>query len=238
MTGSLEEAVLEMYLQGVSTRKVEAITGKLSGVKLSKDAVSRIASRLDERLSEWRSRRLDKAYSYLYLDATYMKATWAGAVRTVALLVAIGVCEEGYREVLSVEIAPGERTDGYRSVLKGLLERGLRGVRLVTSDDHGAIKKAVEVELPQAAWQRCVVHFERNILAHVPQTEMKAVASDLKVIFQAARRETAESLASSFSARYGALYPKAVAVLASGLAEALTYTAHRVITSTSARPTA
>lgn len=126
---------------------------------------------------------------------------------------------------MAVEVAPGERTEGYRNFLKGLIERGLRGVRLVTSDDHEAIKEAVKVELPQAAWQRCVVHFERNILAHVPQTEMPAVASDLKVIFQAARRETAEQLAASFAERYREVYPKAVAVLSRGLPEALTYTA-------------
>lgn len=224
LTGSLEEAVLEMYLQGVSTRKVEAITGKLSGIKISKDATSRIAQRLEQTLSAWRTRRLDGSYPYLYLDATYLKATWAGAVRNVALLVAVGVSEEGYREVLAVEVAPGERTEGYRSFLKGLLERGLRGVLLVTSDDHEAIKEAVKVELPQAAWQRCVVHFERNVLSHVPQSEMKAVASDLKVVFQAARRETAEQLASSFCGRYQEAYPKAVAVLKRGLSEGLTYT--------------
>ena len=225
LTGSLEGAVLEMYLQGVSTRKVEQITGKLSGVKISKDAVSRIAGGLDEVLSEWRSRRFDRAYPYLYLDATYLKATWAGAVRSVALLVAVGVSEEGYREVLAVEVAPSERADGYRSFLQGLIERGLRGVRLVTSDDHEVIKQAVEVELPQAAWQRCVVHFERNILAHVPQADSKAVAADLKVIFQAARRETAETLAAAFAERYAQTYPKAVAVLKRGLQEALIYTA-------------
>lgn len=225
LTGSLEEAVLEMYLQGVSTRKVEQITGKLSGTKISKDAVSRIAQRLDESLSEWRTRRFDRSYPYLYLDATYLKATWAGAVRSVALLVAVGVSDDGYREVLAVEAAPGERTDGYRAFLQGLVERGLRGVRLVTSDDHEAIKTAVQVELPSAAWQRCVVHFERNILASVPQSEARAVAADLKVVFQAARRETAEKLAASFSERYAKSHPKAVSVLARGLAEALTYTA-------------
>src|SRR5690606_28304706 len=112
LTGSLEEAVLEMYLQGVSTRKVEQITGKLSGVKISKDAVSRIAQRLDDVLAEWRQHRLDRAYPYLYLDATYLKAAWAGAVRNVALLVAVGVSDDGFREVLSVEVAPGEQTDG------------------------------------------------------------------------------------------------------------------------------
>lgn len=237
MTGSLEEAVLEMYLQGVSTRKVEQITGKLSGVKVSKDAVSRIAGRLDEALAEWRARRLDGPYPYLYLDATYLKARWAGAVRDVALLVAVGVSEEGYREVLAVEVAPGERGQTWRGLLQGLVERGLTGVRLVVSDGHEAIQQAVKVELPGAAWQRCVVHFERSVLAHVPQAESKAVAADLKVVFQAARRETAEALASGFAERYGASYPKAVAVLSRGLPSALTYTSfpsshHRLIRTT------
>ena len=225
MTGSMEEAVLEMYLQGVSTRKIEAITGKLSGVKISKDATSRIATRLEETLTQWRSRRLDGVYPYLYLDATYLKVTWAGAVRDLALLVAVGVSEAGYREVLAVESAVGERKELWRGLLQGLLERGLSGVRLVISDDHVSIKEAVKVELPSAQWQRCVVHFERNILAHVPQGDKAAVASDLKAIFRVHRRETAELLAKEFAARYGTMYPKAVATLGEGLSAALSYTA-------------
>ena len=209
MTGSLEEAVLEMYLQGISTRKVEEITGKLSGTRISKDAVSRIAGRFGGVFAEWRTRQLDRerTYPYLYLDATYLKARWAGAVRDVALLVAVGVTDEGFREVLAVEAAVGERTETWRGLLQGLNERGLRGVRLVISDDHDSIKSAVKVELPGAAWQRCVVHLQRNVLAHVPQTEAKAIAADLKVVFQAGRRETAETLAAAFSERYATLYP-------------------------------
>jgi transposase-like protein len=158
-------------------------------------------------------------------------------VRDVALLVAVGVSDEGYREVLAVEAAAGERSETWRGLLQGLVERGLRGVRLAVSDDHDAIKQAVKVELPGAAWQRCVVHFERNVLAHVPQVEAKAVAADLKGVFQAARRETAEQLAASFAERYREPYPKAVAVLSRGLDEALTYTAfpsshHRLIRTT------
>lgn len=239
MTGSLEESILEMYLQGVSTRKVEQITGKLSGQKISKDAVSRICARFDEVFAEWRGRRLDseRSYPYLYLDATYVKARWAGAVRSVALLVAVGVSDEGYREVLAVEAAAGERSETWRGLLQGLVGRGLRGVRLVISDDHEAIKSAVQVELPGAAWQRCTVHFQRTILSHVPQSESKEVASDLKQVFQVARRQTAESLAADFSERYAKSYPKAVAALARGLDEALTYTAfpsshHRLIRTT------
>ena len=221
MTGSFEEAVLEMYLQGISTRKIERVTGKLSGVQISKDAVSRIAGRLGEELDAWRSRALTRTYPYLYLDATFLKAIWAGA-EDVAVLTAVGVDEHGYRELLAAEVAPGERTELWRDLIKDLLDRTLRGVRLVISDD--AIKTAVAVELPQARSQRCVVHFERNVLAKVPQKEAKDVAVDLKVIFQAARRETAEGLAQGFADRYREVYPKAVACLESGLADALTYT--------------
>jgi transposase-like protein len=122
-------------------------------------------------------------------------------------------------------------------LLQGLVGRGLRGVKLVISDDHEAIKSAVQVEMPGAAWQRCTVHFQRGVLSHVPQSESKEVAADLKQIFQAARRETAESLVAGFSERYGKSYPKAVAALARGLDESLTYTAfpsshHRLIRTT------
>ena len=159
MTGEVEEAVLEMYLQGVSTRKVAAITEGLSRVRIGKDAVSRVAQRLEEELSAWRGRPLELAYPYLYLDAAYFKVNWGGRVVDLALLVAVGVNEEGYREVLTVEPAGGERKEAWRNLLKGLVERGLRGVRLVISDDHPSIRQAVMAELPGASWQRCVVHF-------------------------------------------------------------------------------
>lgn len=159
MTGEVEEAVLEMYLQGVSTRKVAAITEGVSRVRIGKDAVSRVAQRLEEELSAWRGRPLELAYPYLYLDAAYFKVNWGGRVVDLALLVAVGVNEEGYREVLTVEPAGGERKEAWRNLLKGLVERGLHGVRLVISDDHPSIRQAVMAELPGASWQRCVVHF-------------------------------------------------------------------------------
>lgn len=189
MTGSVEEAVLEMYLQGekrervsVSTRKVADITQSLSGVSIGKDAVSRIAQRLEEELSDWRTPSLSLEYSYLYLDATYLKANWGGRVVDISVLVVIGVNEEGYRQVLAIEPAGGERKEAYRNLLKGLLERGLRGVRLVVSDDHESIKAAVQAELPGVAWQRCIVHFQRNILAHVPQQEKMRRRGSIKTL--------------------------------------------------------
>ena len=221
MTGEVEEAVLEMYLQGVSTRKVAAITEGVSRVRIGKDAVSRVAQRLEEELSAWRGRPLELAYPYLYLDAAYFKVNWGGRVVDLALLVAVGVDEEGYREVLTVEPAGGERKEAWRNLLKGLVERGLHGVRLVISDDHPSIRQAVMAELPGASWQRCVVHFMRNVLAHVPQSERGVVAEELQEVFVARRRGTAESLARGFVERYRDR--RAVEVFAQGLGEALTY---------------
>jgi transposase-like protein len=223
MTGNVEEAVLEMYLQGVSTRKVAAITDAISGVRVGKDAVSRIASRLDDELREWRARPLTLAYHYLYLDAVYLKVNWSGSVTDLALLVAIGVNEQGFREVLAVEAAGGERKEAYRNLLKGLIERGLKGVQLVISDDHESIKQAVKVELRGSKWQRCTVHFMRNVLSAVPATEVTGVASDLKEVFKVSRESSARRLAEEFMQRYEKRFIKAVEIFKRGIEDALVY---------------
>ena len=122
----------------------------------------------------------EKAYPYLYLDATYLKVRWGASVTSMALLVCVGVDEEGFREVLAVEVAGTEKGAAYSSLLRGLVDRGLKGVRLVISDDHEGIKSAVAGELPGVGWQRCVVHFERNVLSHVPSSSMAEIAEDLR----------------------------------------------------------
>lgn len=223
MTGDVEEAVLEMYLQGVSTRRVSSITEALTRVRVSKDAVSRIAKKLDEEVERWRTRPIEMAFPYLILDACYLKIRWGDRVGDLALLVAVGISEEGYREVLAVESAGGERKEAYRQLLKSLHERGLTGVQLVVSDDHEAIKFAVATELPEARWQRCVVHFERNVLAHVPASSSKEVAEDLKVVFKAKRISTARALAQDFVEHYQSRFPKAVRVFEAGLDSALSF---------------
>jgi putative transposase len=224
MTGDVEEAVLEMYLSGISVRKIAGVTEALSRVKVGKDAVSRIASRLEEQQNEWRERPLeDKEYPYLYLDATYLKVRWGARVTTMALLVCVGVDEEGFREVLAVEVAGKEKGAAYASLLRGLIDRGLRGVRLVVSDDHEGIKAAVAGELPGVEWQRCVVHFERNVLSHVPASEMKEVAEDIKAVFKVRRQKTARALAEEFVELYRKRFPKAVALFEAGIEDALTY---------------
>src|ERR671932_598349 len=195
MTGDVEEAVLEMYLSGISVRKIAGLTQALSKVKVGKDAVSRIARRLEEQQRAWRERPLgEKAYPYLYLDATYLKVRWGASVTNLALLACIGVDEEGFREVLAVEVAGSEKGAAYVSLLRGLIDRGLKDVRLVVSDDHEGIKAAVAGELPGVDWQRCAVHFERNVLSHVPASSMGEVAEELKAIFKVRRQKTARAL--------------------------------------------
>jgi putative transposase len=157
------------------------------------------------------------------LDATYLKVRWGSSVSSLALLACVGVDEEGFREVLAVEVAGSEKGAAYASLLRGLLDRGLKGVRLVVSDDHEGIKAAVSGELPGAEWQRCVVHFERNILSHVPATSMGEVAEDLKAIFKVRRVKTAKALAEEFVELYGKRFPKAVTVFEAGIGDALTY---------------
>jgi len=224
LTGNVEEAILEMYLSGISTRKIAGITDALSKVKIGKDTVSRIAKRLEGEQRAWRERPLKKkVYPYLYLDATYLKVNWGASVTSLALLAAVGVDEEGFREVLAVEIAAGEKSAAYSSLLRGLLDRGLRGVRLVVSDDHEGIKAAVSGELPGVEWQRCIVHFARNVLAHVPASAMSEVAEDLKAIFKVRREKTAKALGEEFVKLYEKRYPKAVSVFEAGIGDALMY---------------
>ena len=236
-TGEVEDAVLEMWLQGISQRKIAEVTAKLGAVKIGKDAVSRIAQRLDHELQGFRARRLEQGYPYLFLDATYLKVNWGSHVGDLALLVAIGVNQSGYREVLAVESAAGEKKEAYRNLLKDLLDRGLSGVQLVVSDDHESIKAAVQAELPSARWQRCIAHFERNILCHVPSSDMAEVAADLSGIFAVHREETARDLAKAFVSRYGKRFGKAVGVLQNGLDNAITFLAfpsshHRLLRTT------
>jgi putative transposase len=224
MTGDVEEAILEMYLSGISVRKIAGVTDALSRVRIGKDAVSRIASRLEEQQKEWRERSLEeKEYPYLYLDATYLKVRWGARVTSMALLACVGVDEEGFREVLAVEVAGTEKGAAYASLLRGLIDRGLSGVRLVVSDDHEGIKAAVAGELPGTQWQRGAVHFQRNVLAHVPSSSISEVAEDLSAIFKVSRRKTTEALAEEFVELYEKSHPKAVSIFKAGIWDALTY---------------
>jgi transposase-like protein len=141
----------------------------------------------------------------------------------MALLACVGVDVEGFREVLAVEVAATEKGVAYASLLRGLIDRGLSRVRLVVSDDHEGIKVAVAAEMPGVEWQRCAVHFERNVLSHVPSGEMSEVAEDLKAIFKVRRQKTARALAEEFVGLYGKRFPRAVSVFEAGIEDTLTY---------------
>ena len=166
---ALVSALAEMYVQGVSTRKVKAITEELCGHSFSASAVSGVVKRLDEQLSQFAQRRLEEAFAYVILDARYEKVRESGSIRSRAVLVAIGIDWEGRRQVLGVELANRESTSSWKDFLLTLRQRGLKGVELVVSDDHAGLRKAIAEVLPEAIWQRCYVHFLRNALDHLPR---------------------------------------------------------------------
>jgi putative transposase len=176
-----------------------------------------------EQQRAWRERPLEKAYPYLYLDATYPKVRWGASVTNLALLTTVGVDEENFREVLAVEVAGGEKSGAYTSLVRSLLDQGLTELRLVVNDDHEGIKAAVFGELAGLAWQRCVVHFEHRVLSHVPTSAMGEEAEDLKAIFKVRRQKTARVLAEEFVALYKERFPKAISVFEAGIEHALTY---------------
>src|SRR5438128_1810187 len=159
----------EIYVQGVSTRKVKAITEQLCGHSVSASTVSRVREELAQQLAQFAERRLDEAYPYLVLDARYERVREAGVVRSRAVLIAVGINEEGRRCVLGVELANRESVSSWRTFLEGLRGRGLHGVEFVVSDDHGGLVQAIREMCPEAAWQRCYVHFLRNALDHLPR---------------------------------------------------------------------
>lgn len=174
-----------MYIQGVSTRKVAAILERMCGSGVTSSTVSQAARELDEKLEQWRNSPLEEMV-YLYLDARYEKVRQDGHVRDAAVLVAVGVGLSGHRKVLGVSISLGEQEVHWRAFLESLLKRGLRGVKLVISDDHSGLKAARQAVLGGIPWQRCQFHLQQNAQAYVPRKDMQAeVAADIRNIFNA-----------------------------------------------------
>ena len=182
----------EMYIQGVSTRKVKAVTEELCGHAFSASTVSSLNKKLDAELERFSSRELEVEYPYLILDARYEKVRIDGVIRSQAVLVAIGINWEGRREVLGVELANRESLNSWKEFLEGLRRRGLKGVELVITDDHSGLKKAVAHILPEAAWQRCYVHFLRNALDHLPRKADRDCLMELRWLYD--RRSLEEAL--------------------------------------------
>ena len=205
---ALTITLAEMYVQGVSTRKVKTITEQLCGIEVSATQVSRATAQLDEVLQEWRERPLGEI-SYLFVDARYEKIREAGQVRDAAVLVASGITPEGERQILGVSVSLSEHETHWKAFLKSLKERGLHGIKLIISDDHeglGAARRAVFGGIP---WQRCQFHLQQNAGAYLPRQSMRLeVAADIRAIFNAPDRKTAEELLQSAIQKYAISAPR------------------------------
>jgi putative transposase len=196
-------ALMEMYVQGVSTRKVKDVTEELCGTSFSKSLVSSLASRLDSELEGWRSRRLTaEAYPYVFVDARYEKARVDHRVVSQGVLIVSAVRDDGMREILGVEVADTESEATYHDLFRSLKARGLKGVELVVSDDHEGLKSALSRHFQGASHQRCQVHYTRNLLGMVSFAKRKELASDLRAIFAAPQRDQAMSVASSVAKKW------------------------------------
>ncbi len=218
---ALKLAIAEMYVRGVSTRKVKQITEELCGLDISSSQVSRAAKLLDEELEGWRTRELGEI-SYIILDARYEKVRHGGSVVDCAVLIAAGVLPNGKRTVLGTSVSLSEAEVHWRTFLESLIARGLRGVRLITSDAHVGLKAAISACFPGAAWQRCQFHLQQNALAYVPSLSMRPeVARDLRAIFNAPDRAEADRLLDRFIDKWSEPAPKLAEWAAGTVPEAL-----------------
>ncbi len=219
---ALMVACLEMYVQGVSTRKVKEITEQLCGCEISAEQVSRAAAKLDAVLQEWRNRPLDEI-QYLFLDACYERVREAGQVRDSAILIAVGIDPNGVRQVLGVSVSLSEHETHWKAFLKELKERGMHGVQLVISDDHEGLAAARRAVLGSTPWQRCQFHLQQNASTYVPRQSMRSeVAADIRAIFNAPDRKTAEMLLQATVQKYASLAPKLSAWMEKNLVEGFT----------------
>ena len=210
-------AIAEMYVKGVSTRKVAAITEKLCGLTVSSTQVSRAAQQLDEELSAWRERDLGEVPA-LILDARYERVRQGGRVSSAAVLLAVGVLKDGKRSVLGVSVSLSEAEVHWREFLRSLKQRGLIGVRTVVSDDHAGLRAALVAELPGVEWQRCQFHLQQNAQAYVPRVSMrKHVARGIRDVFNATDRADAHQCLERLVATYRKTAPKLAAWLEENL---------------------
>jgi putative transposase len=210
---SVEEALVEMYPAGVSVRRVEDITEALWGTRVSSGTVSRLNQKIYRHIEAWRNREITGEFPYVYLDGVILKRSWAGEVRNISVLVAIGVASDGFRQILGVAEGEKEDLEGWRGFLRHLKDRGLSGVRLIISDACRGLVEAVEEVFPKADWQRCVVHFYRNVFSHVPNGKIAEVARMLKAIHIQEDRKAAEKKAAEIVTRLKAMKLKAAAEL-------------------------
>lgn len=213
----------QMYIEGVSTRKIKAITEQLCGHGFSASTVSQISKKMDEELEKFARRALEAQYPYVVLDAKYEKVRQDGVIRTQAVLIAIGINWEGRREVLGVEVANRGSGSSWKEFILGLKRRGLRGVELVISDDHDGLKKAVMEVLGEAAWQRCYVHFLRNALDYLPRRADDDCLRELRWLYDRHGLEEAREELGVWLRKWADKYPKLCTWVEENIEETFTF---------------
>lgn len=222
---SVEESLIEMYLAGVSVRRVEDITQALWGTKVSPSTVSKLNQQIYEKIDEWRNRKIEGEFAYVYMDGIVLKRTWADEVRNVSILVAFGVNQDGFRELLGTWEGPKEDKSGWGAFLAHLKERGLQGVKLFITDKCMGLVESLAEYYPNALWQRCAVHFYRNVWSKVPAKKMSEVIPMLKAIHAQESRSACIKKAKEIVGKLRAvrLYD-AAQILEDGYLETLSYT--------------
>jgi len=220
---ALVAALAEMYVQGVSTRKVKAVTEELCGHEFSASTVSEMNKTLDAKLEAFAKRRLEEPYPYLIMDARYEKVREGGIIRSRAVQIAIGINWDGRREVLAVELANRESESSWREFILQLKERGLTGVEFVVTDDHAGLRRAIQELLPEAAWQRCYVHFLRNALDYLPRKAPDDCLTELRWIYDRQSIEEARRDLAAWLKKWQSKYAKLCDWVESNIEETLTF---------------
>jgi putative transposase len=220
---ALMAVIQSAYVEGVSTRKVDDLVQALGLAGVDKSKVSRMCKELDEAVTAFRNRSLEEAHPYLWLDALYLKVRQNHRIVNMAVVIAIGVRESGERDILAVDIGASEEGAFWTAFLRTLVARGLKGVQLVISDAHEGLKEAIATVLTGATWQRCRVHFMRNVLAHIPKKDKSLVAAALRTIFAQPDQEAARQQLSEVARAMAERWPKAADALLAGEEDVLSY---------------
>jgi len=221
---SVEEALIEMYLAGISVRRVEDITEALWGTRVSPSTVSNLNKKVYGRIDEWLKAPIEGQFTYVFLDGIWLKRCWAGEVKNVSVLVAIGVDQHGYRQVLGIKEGAKEDKESWIAFMRYLKERGLKGVELFVSDKCLGLVESLADFYPKAKWQRCVVHFYRNVFTIVPKSKVKDVAAMLKAIHAQEDRDAAEEKVAAVVKKLKTMkLNQAADIVEQGAAETLSY---------------
>ena len=221
---SVEEALIEMYLAGVSVRRVEDITEALWGTKVSSGTISNLNKKAYKHIEEWRSRPLSGNYPYVYVDGVFLKRSWGGEIKNVSVLVAIGVSEDGYREILGAAEGMKEDKESWRNFLTWLKSRGLTGIQLIVGDKNLGMLETIPEVYPETQYQRCTVHFYRNVFSATPRSKMPIVSMMLKAIHAQENKEAALEKAALVAKKLREMkLPAAAKKVEDGIEETLTY---------------